>query len=247
MLQLADGLGLDLADAFAGHLEDAAHLFQGVGVTVTQAVTQLDNLALAVGERLEDHVDLVLEHLLRGRVDRAVAPLVLDEIAKVAVFTLADGPIEADRVPRDLEHATRFLEAYAGRFGRLFDRRLASFVLEQLLAHLAELRHRFDHVDRDADRTGLIGNGPGDRLANPPRRVSRELVTAAILILVDRPHQARVPFLDQVEEAQAPVAVLLGDRHDEPQVAARQLLHRVFVARKPRFDARQPLAEAFRS
>ena len=45
VLQLADGLGFDLADAFAGHFEDAAHLFQGVGVTVTQAVPQLDDLA----------------------------------------------------------------------------------------------------------------------------------------------------------------------------------------------------------
>ena len=37
----------------------------------------------------------------------------------------------------------------------------------------------------------------------------------AVLVLVHRPHQAGVAFLDQVEEAQPAVPVLLGDRHDE--------------------------------
>ncbi len=40
VLQLANGLGFDLADALAGDLEDAADLFQRVGVAVAQAVAQ---------------------------------------------------------------------------------------------------------------------------------------------------------------------------------------------------------------
>ena len=36
------------------------------------------------------------------------------------------------------------------------------------------------------------------------------------------PHQAGVALLDEVEEAQAAVAVLLGDRDHQPQVAFRQ-------------------------
>ena len=57
----------------------------------------------------------------------------------------------------------------------------------------------------------------------------RELEAAAILVLVDRPHQAGVAFLDQVEEAQAAVAVLLGDRDHQPQVAAGELALRLLV------------------
>src|SRR5215475_12162197 len=49
VLELADGLGLDLADAFARHLEDAADLLKGVGVAVAEAVAELDDLAFAVG------------------------------------------------------------------------------------------------------------------------------------------------------------------------------------------------------
>ncbi len=91
MLEFADGLGLDLADALAGDFEDAADLFERVGVAVADAVTQLDDLALAVGERLEDDVDAVLEHFLRGRGDGRIDLIVLDEIAEVAVLALADG------------------------------------------------------------------------------------------------------------------------------------------------------------
>src|SRR5262245_41743469 len=49
VLQFADGLRFDLADAFAGHLKDPADFFEGVGVAVTQAIPQLDDLAFAIG------------------------------------------------------------------------------------------------------------------------------------------------------------------------------------------------------
>ena len=91
----------------------------------------------------------------------------------------------------------------AGGLGRLFDRRLAAQLLQQLPRHVAHPRHRLDHVHRNANRAALIGHGPGDRLANPPRGVGAELEAAAILELVDRPHQAGVAFLNQVQEAQA--------------------------------------------
>src|SRR5689334_15099680 len=62
MLQLPHRFRLDLANALARHLEDSAHLFERIGVAVAEAVAQLDNFALAVGQRLQDMLDLVLEH-----------------------------------------------------------------------------------------------------------------------------------------------------------------------------------------
>ncbi len=132
------------------------------------------------------------------------------------------------------------------RLGRLLDRRLAAHLLQQLLGDVAQLRHRLDHVDRDADGAGLVGDGPGDRLANPPGRVGAELVAAAIFVLVHRPHQAGVAFLDQVEEAQAAVAVLLGDGDDQPQVAAGQVALGLFVFGEALLDDLDALAEAAR-
>src|SRR5262245_45708245 len=111
VLQLADRLGLDLPHALARHLEDAADLLQRVRVAVAQPVTQLDDLALAVGQRLEHLLDLVLEHLLSRRTHRGLGAVVLDEVAEVTVLALAHGPIQADRVAADLEYAPGLLDA----------------------------------------------------------------------------------------------------------------------------------------
>src|SRR5205085_7111262 len=124
VLQLAHRLGLDLADALARHLEDPAHLLQRVGVAVAQAVAQLDDLALAVGQRLEHLLDLVLEHLLRRRLHRRLDAVVLDEVAEVAVLALAHRAVQADRVPADLQHPPRLLDRDARLLGRLLDGRL---------------------------------------------------------------------------------------------------------------------------
>ncbi len=79
-------------------------------------------------------------------------------------------------------------------------------------------------MDRDTDGARLIGDRAGDRLADPPGRIGRELVAAAILELVDRLHQADVAFLDQVQELQAAVGVFLGDRDHQAQVGLDHFL-----------------------
>src|SRR5579863_7418340 len=78
-------------------------------------------------------------------------------------------------------------------------------------------------MDRDTNGPGLVGDGTGDRLADPPGGVGRELVAALVLELVDRLHEADVPLLDEVEELQAAVRVLLGDRDDEAEVSLDEL------------------------
>ena len=50
-----------------------------------------------------------------------------------------------------------------------------------------------------------------------------------MFVLVHGSHQARVAFLNQVEEAEAAVAVLLGDGNDEPEVAAGEFALGLFV------------------
>ena len=87
-----------------------------------------------------------------------------------------------------------------------------------------------DHVDRDADRPGLVGDGAGDRLADPPGRVGRELVAAAVVELLDRADQAERALLNQVEEAEAAAEVTLGDRDDQAQVGLDHLALGLHVA-----------------
>ena len=87
-----------------------------------------------------------------------------------------------------------------------------------------DLVDRLDHVHRDADGARLVGDRAGDRLADPPGGVGRELVAAPVLELVDRLHQADVALLDQVQELQAAVGVFLGDGDHQAQVRLDHLL-----------------------
>src|SRR5262249_5933104 len=133
VLQLPDRLGLDLPDALARHLEDAAHLFEGVGVSGADAVAQLDDLALAERQRLQNRLDLLLPHRVRRRRDRALRRLVLDEVPEVGVVALADRAVERDRVLRDLQDALGLLERDLRLVGDLLERRLAAVPLGELL------------------------------------------------------------------------------------------------------------------
>ena len=124
-----------------GHLEDAAHLFERVGVAVFQVVVpQLDDLAFAVGEGFQHLLNLVFEHFLGGGVDRRFGALVLDEVAEVAVLALADGAVEADRVLGDLHDPARFLDRDLRFLGHLLNRGLAAELLQQPLGDAAQFR-----------------------------------------------------------------------------------------------------------
>ncbi len=229
VLELSDGLGFDLSDAFAGDFEDSADFFEGVGIAVADAVAELDDFAFAVGEGFEDLLDFVLEHFLCGGFDGVVGFFVFDEVAEVAVFGLADGSVEGDGVSADFEDASGFADAHFGAFGDFLDGGLASDLLHDLFGDIAELAHRFDHVDGDADGAGVIGDGACDGLSYPPGGVGAELVSAAVLVFIDGAHEAGVSFLDDVEEGEAAVAVLLGDGDDESEVPAGEFAFGVFV------------------
>ncbi len=103
----------------------------------------------------------------------------------------------------------------------------------KLTAGADELVDGLDHVHRDTDGAGLIRDGAGDGLPDPPGGIGRELVAAAIFELIDCLHEADVALLNQVEELQSAVGVLLRDRNDETKVGLNQLalgLLRIHIA-----------------
>ena len=101
---------------------------------------------------------------------------------------------------------------------------------DELALGAADLVELLDDVDRDADRARLVGQRAGDRLADPPGRVGRELEALAVVELLGRADEPERALLDEVEERQALVAVVLGDRDDEAQVRLDHLLLGVEVA-----------------
>src|SRR4051794_21000593 len=226
MAQLAQRLRFDLANPFARDREALTDFLERVLAAVADAEPHLDHLLLTRRQRLEDRLGLLLQVQVDHRFGRRDHLAILDEVAKMRIFLFADRRLERDRLLRDLQHLADLGHRNVHPLGDLFGGRLATELLDQRAGGANQLVDRLDHVDRDADRARLVGDGASDRLADPPRRIGRELVAAAVLELVDRLHQADVAFLNQIEELQAAIGVLLRDRDDEAEVGFDELLLR---------------------
>src|SRR4051794_34249402 len=228
MPQLAERLGFDLPDALACDREALAHFFERVLAAVADPEAHLDDLLFARRERLQHGLGLLAEiqvdHRVRGRNDVSV----LDEIAKMRVFLFADGRLERDGFLCDLQHLADFGHRDVHPDRDLLARRLASELLDEGARCPYQLVDRLDHVDRDADRTGLVGDRARDGLPNPPCRIGRALVAAGIFELVARLHEAGVALMDEVEELERAVPVLLRDGHYQAQVRPDRRLLRLF-------------------
>src|SRR6266496_1976524 len=221
--ELPQRLRLDLPDPLARDLEVLADLLERVVALLADAEAHPEHLLLARRERGEHLPRLLGQVHVDDRVRRGDERLVLDEVAKVAVLFLPDGGLEADRLLRDLEDLADLVERQLHLLRDLLRARLAPELMHEVAAGPDELVDRLDHVDADADRPRLVGDRAGDRLADPPRRVRRELVAPLVLELVHRLHEPDVPLLDEVEELEAAVRILLRDRDHEAQVRLDQL------------------------
>ena len=218
MFQLAQRLGFDLADAFAGDAELLADFLERMIGVHADAETHAQHTFFARGERGEDARYRFLQIGLNCRIDGDDGVFVFDEIAEMRILLVTDRRFEADRFLGDFHHLADFFERHRQALGHFFGRRLAALFVEELAAGAHELVDRFDHVHRNADRTRLVGDAACDCLANPPGRIGREFVAAAIFEFIDRFHQADVAFLNKIKELQAAVGVFFRNRNDEAKV-----------------------------
>ena len=97
-------------------------------------------------------------------------------------------------------------------------------LLQQLAADADDLVDGLHHMYGDADGTGLIGDGAGDGLTDPPCGVGGELVALGVVELLHGLDQTQIALLDQVEEQHAAAHVALGDGHHQTEVGLGQLL-----------------------
>ena len=79
-------------------------------------------------------------------------------------------------------------------------------------------------MDRDADGSRLVGDGAGDSLTDPPRRVGGELVALGVVELLDRLDETQIALLNEVKEEHSAPDVALGDGDDQTQVRLGELL-----------------------
>ena len=218
MAEFPQRLRLDLADAFAGDVKLLADLLERPALAVLQPEPEAQNLRLPGGQGFEDVVQLLPQEGVGGGVDRRRGVVVGDEVAQVAVLLLADRGLEGDRLlahPQDLPH---LIHRHIQLVGDLLGAGLMAVGVQQLAGDLLDPVDRLDHVHRDADGAGLVGNRAGDRLADPPGGVGRELKALGVVELLDRLDEAEVPLLDEVQKLHPPPDIPFGDRDDQPQV-----------------------------
>ena len=236
MAQLAQGLGLDLADAFAGDIELLAHFLQRAGAAVLDTEAQLQHLFLPGRQRAEHIHQLLLEQGEAGSLGGLGGAFVGDEVAQMGVLLLTDGGLQRNRLLCDLQNLAYLIHGHAHFLGDFLGRGVMTQLLQQLTADADDLVDGFHHMHGDTDGTGLIGNGAGDRLTNPPGSVGGELVALGIVELFHRLDKAQIALLDQIKEQHAAAHIALGNGHHQTQIGLRQLLLAVFALLDQRFQ-----------
>ena len=103
MLELTQGLGLDLADAFAGDAELLADFFKGMVGIHANAKAHTQHPLFARGQAGQDPGRGFAQVGLDGGINGQDGILVLDEVAQMAVFFIADWGLEADRFLGDFQ------------------------------------------------------------------------------------------------------------------------------------------------
>src|SRR5262249_4457360 len=137
MPELAQRLGLDLADALARHRELLADLFQRVVLVHAQAEAHANYTLLARRERGERARRGLAQVRLDRGVDRQDRVLVLDEIAEVGILLVADRGFQRQRLFHYLEHFANLLERHPELLGKLLGRGFARRRFASTISFLA--------------------------------------------------------------------------------------------------------------
>src|SRR5438034_1366667 len=181
MAQLAERLGLDLANPLAGHVELAADLLEGSSPAVLQPEPELEDAPLAAGQGVQDGLNLLLEKLMRRCLRRCQRAPVLDEVAEVRILFFADRRLERDRLLGDLDDLADLLRgdldllALRHRLGDLLHRRLPADADELALAvgelrverHLWVEAHPLQQIRVVAPGDPALQRREGDLVASP--------------------------------------------------------------------------------
>src|SRR5215212_17819 len=180
-----------------------------------------------------------LQQRLRDGVGGGYGAGVLEEVAELGGVIVADRGGEAYGPLADLLQALDLGHEDTQLACDLLLRRLASEGLDHAPVGPVVLVDLLDHVDRDTNGPPFVGDGAGNSLPYPPRRVRRKLVAFGVVELLGRPYEPEVALLDQVEKRDAAVAVFLGYGDHEPQIG----LHETVLG--PLTPAGYPLGEPY--
>ena len=113
--------------------------------------------------------------------------------------------------------------------GNLFRRRISAELLHQLTLHAHDLAICLNQMNRQANRSCLVSNRTGNRLADPPCCIGAELESLIRIKLISSLHQTDIAFLDQIQKLHAAANIFLGNRNNQTQVRRNKQLLRFFI------------------
>ena len=193
-----------------------------------EAKAQFQHLTLLFGQVRQPAAELLLMdaalHLIEGFAVGLIGNQLAEETA--ALFAIDRG-IQAGGGEGLAQQRVELIEGHVHLFRNLLAAGHGAEFVGELEADLADRGQALGEMDRQADRAGLAGDGPGHALADPPEGIGGELVAAGRVKFLDRALEAEGPLLDQIEELEAFALVFLGNADDEAQVG---LHHPLFGA-----------------
>src|SRR5574337_856027 len=226
MSEFPQRLGLDLSDPLAGDVELLAHFLQGMIASISKPETELQNLLLPFRQCPKHLLGLTAQVHADDGLDRGDRSFILDEVTEMRSFLLPDGCFQRDRFLSDLQDFSDLSNRQVDLLGDLLRGGLPAIFLNQVPGGASQLVDGLDHMNGDPDGASLIGNGSRDGLADPPGGIRAELISSLVFKFIHRPHQADVPFLDQVKKLEPPIGVFLRDADYKTEVGLHHLLLR---------------------
>ena len=103
MAQLAQGLGFYLSNPFPGYVELLAHFLQRVVGIHVDTETHTQHLGFAAGQPRQYFTGCFLQALAGCGIHRGMNGVVLDEVAQVGIFIVADRRFHGNRFLGDLQ------------------------------------------------------------------------------------------------------------------------------------------------
>ena len=139
-------------------------------------------------------MQLLLQQGEAGRLGGLDGLGVLDQVPELAVAVLAERGVQRDRLAGVLRCTSMsFSRGHVPAWPRARRGWARGPGPAGPPLHPGQRAGGLGHVHRKADRAGLLGHRPGDRLPDPPGGVRGELVAPGVIELLHRPDQAQVP------------------------------------------------------
>jgi len=217
LTQLEQGACLDLTHSLPGERHGFADFGEGAGVIVLESETAADHFSFPWRELIQQMFQVVMEGIAGEGLLRC-RTAVFEQISQLSVLILADPCLQRDGAGHPHQrHAHGFL-TQPQLPGQITHRSQSSLFGGNRLLDALDAIQFFGDMHREANGSALCGDRSGDPLTDPPVGIGAEAEASGGIELLHRPFKAKRALLDEIKQLHTSLLILLGHRHNKPQV-----------------------------